>query len=112
MYLKKSISKDLTKYKGEFFPYKAKKSKFRYRVIIGIGGNIEDVKRRFNKLFFYIKRDKFLEIIQTSSILKNPPFGYLNQEFFYNAVMVIKTNLTPFELLNHLQKIEKHFKRK
>jgi 2-amino-4-hydroxy-6-hydroxymethyldihydropteridine diphosphokinase len=51
-------------------------------------------------------------VCQTSSILKNPPFGYLNQAFFYNAVMVLQTNLLPRQLLRHLQKIEKRFRRK
>jgi 2-amino-4-hydroxy-6-hydroxymethyldihydropteridine diphosphokinase len=113
MYLKKNIQKDLTLYKGKFFPFeKSEKSFFRYEAIIGIGGNMGDTKRRFEKLFFFFKKDPFLEIIKTSSILKNPPFGYLNQPFFYNAVMEIKTNLTPNALLSHLLHAEKLFQRK
>jgi 2-amino-4-hydroxy-6-hydroxymethyldihydropteridine diphosphokinase len=95
------------------FPYKKTGcSSKKHLVYIGIGGNIGDVGRRFQKLFWYFKRDIFVDILQTSQILKNPPFGYLEQPDFLNAVMVLKTNLTPRSLLKYFQKTEKKFGRK
>lgn len=105
--------KKIKNYKISKFPYKSNSlSTKKHIVIVGIGGNIGDSKRRFQKLFYFLKRDIFLDIIQTSSILQNPPFGYKNQPDFFNAIMVLKTNLTPLQLLRYLLKIEKKFKRK
>lgn len=95
------------------FPYKRNaRSPKRHIVYVGIGGNVGDTKRRFQKLFYYLKRDGFIDIIETSPILKNPAFGYVNQPDFYNAVVALKTNLLPKQLLKHLLNIEKKFGRK
>ena len=51
-------------------------------------------------------------MLQTSPILKNPPFGYTNQDDFYNAIMVISTTKTPKELLEYILRVEKKFSRK
>ncbi len=109
--LKKSTQHSI--HKIPKFPYKTNSiSTKKHTVVVGIGGNIGDTKRRFQKLFYYFKKDPFLDIVQTSSILQNPPFGYINQPDFYNAVIVLKTNLTPLKLLRYLLKIEKKFKRR
>ncbi len=113
MYLKREIGKELTLLQTEHFPYKAASCKaYRYNAVIGIGGNVGDTKRLFEHLFFYLKKDRFVKICQTSSILKNPPFGYLEQPFFYNAVIVVKSNLEPHRLLRYLLHVEKRFGRK
>lgn len=78
---------------------------------MGIGGNVGDVKRRFEHLFYFLKRDKRVELLQTSSILKNPPFGYLEQEDFLNAVMVLQTSMQPKSFLDFLHRVEKRFGR-
>ena len=80
--------------------------------LIGIGGNIGDVKRRFNKLLIRFKRDKLVKVLETSIIFKNPPFGYLEQDYFYNSVVLVDTKLTPIRLLRYLQRIELDFRRK
>ncbi len=80
--------------------------------LIGIGGNIGDVKRRFKKLFFRLKRDKLVKVLATSIIFKNPPFGYLEQDYFYNSLILVDTKLLPIKLLKYLQKVELDFKRK
>jgi 2-amino-4-hydroxy-6-hydroxymethyldihydropteridine diphosphokinase len=52
-----------------------------------------------------------VDIIQTSPILKNPPFGYTNQKDFYNAIIIIKTDLNPINLLKFVLRVEQFFKR-
>ncbi len=100
-------------FKIDYFPIKiTQKSRKKHFVLIGAGGNIGDTKRRFQKLFHDFKKDKKIDILQTSPILKNPPFGFLNQSDFYNTVILLKTNLTPTQLLKSLQKKEKKYKRK
>jgi len=84
----------------------------RENVLLGLGGNVGDVVRVFEKLIWTLKRSSFIQVVATSAILKNPPFGYLEQPFFYNAVVVIQTSLSPKRLLSYLQKLEKRFGRK
>lgn len=113
MYLKRKLSNDLTLYKGLRYGYKTiQKSTFKHKVVIGVGGNIGDVKRRFEHLFYFFKKSNKVEVLQTSSILKNPPFGFLEQDDFFNALIVLKTNMLPMQVLKYLQRIEKIFKRK
>jgi len=110
---KRVLSSDLTRYINARYPYTASNSlPYKHQAIIGIGGNMGDTKRVFDRLFFFLQRTKNLHLLATSSILKNPPFGYLNQPFFYNAVIVVQTNLCAHALLQKLQNIEKKFGRK
>ena len=103
MYIKRTLNKNLSIFRGPHFPYKKQNStKFRYSVTIGIGGNIADVKRRFEHLFFEIKKQKKVELLKTSLILKNPPFGYTNQDDFFNSIMIVKTNMQEQAFLTHL----------
>jgi 2-amino-4-hydroxy-6-hydroxymethyldihydropteridine diphosphokinase len=109
----RKLSDDLILYKGLRFGYKTtQKSAFKHEAVVGIGGNIGDVKRRFEHLFYFFKRSNLVEVLQTSSILKNPPFGYLKQDDFFNALIVLKTDMLPTQLLRFLQRVEKIFKRK
>lgn len=112
MYLKCKLSESLTTYKGLHFGYQSiQKTKHRYRVTIGIGGNIGDVKRRFEHLFIYLKKDKRVELLQTSLILKNPPFGFTDQDDFFNSIIVLQTSMQPSAFLGYLMRVEKKFAR-
>jgi len=113
LYLKRKLSNTLSTFKSLHFgsTCRAKSSK-RYSVTIGIGGNVGDVKRRFKHLFIYFKKDKQVELLQTSLILKNPPFGYVNQDDFFNSIIVLKTSLNPLAFLAYLMRVEKKFGRK
>ena len=113
MYLKRSLNDNLSTFTGLRFPYKKKsKTAFRHRVIVGIGGNIGDVKRRFEHLFFDIKKQSRVELVETALILKNPPFGFKNQDDFFNSIIVFKTSMTAHVFLNYLLRLEKKFGRK
>jgi 2-amino-4-hydroxy-6-hydroxymethyldihydropteridine diphosphokinase len=83
-----------------------------HEVLLGIGGNIGDVVRRFEHLFYYLKRSSLVRVIETAPILKNPPFGYIDQGDFYNSLMRIETLLTPKALLRYVLRVEKLFGRK
>ncbi len=113
MYISRRLSKDLTAFYGPHFPSKSTiKRSFRYEVTVGIGGNIGDVRRRFEYLFFYFKREKGVSLARTSLILKNPPFGYTNQDDFLNAIIVLQTSMQPRAFLRYLLRVEKKFGRK
>jgi 2-amino-4-hydroxy-6-hydroxymethyldihydropteridine diphosphokinase len=113
MYLKRNVSKNLTTFTSLRFPYKNSQcSSHRYSVTVGIGGNIGDVKRRFEHLFVFLKRDPRIKLKETSLILKNPPFGFVNQDDFFNSIMVFKVNMQAHAFLSYLMRIEKKFGRK
>ncbi|MFZ9660022.1 MAG: 2-amino-4-hydroxy-6-hydroxymethyldihydropteridine diphosphokinase [Arcobacteraceae bacterium] len=110
---RKKLSKDLTLYFNNNYPkcINNKDNKI-FTVILGIGGNIGDMFSRFDSLLKAIKNDTRINMLNTSPILKNPPFGYTEQEYFYNAILKISTNMTPLYLLNSIHKYEKRFGRK
>jgi len=107
----KSLNDKHTLINTEFFPYEAS-AKGGHRVVLGIGGNIGDVLRRFGHLFWVLKRSSFLRVLKTTPILKNPAFGYTKQEDFLNALVLIETKLSPKVLLRYILRIEKKFGRK
>ena len=112
MFKKYSISNTLEIYKSEYFPMQKKTtSPLRYSATVGLGGNVGDVKRRFHHLLFALSRDKRVRIIETSLILKNPPFGYTEQDDFFNSIMRIKTSMQAEEFLQYLLRIEKKYGR-
>lgn len=113
MYIKRKLSDSLTTFKGlRFGRTSSKKSLHRHRVTVGIGGNLGDVKRRFEHLLIYFKRDKRVTLLRTSLILKNPPFGFANQDDFFNSIIVLKTSMQPKVFLDYLMRVEKKFARK
>lgn len=99
--------------KSKFFPlYFKNKINYKYSVFVGIGGNIGDVRARFEHFFMKIKRDKRFFVKETSQILKNKAFGYLEQPDFLNAVMLLETSLHANKILTIMQHYEKIFQRK
>jgi len=113
MYLKRTINKSLTAYYSLRFPHsKRPKSSHRYEVVVGVGGNVGDVRRRFEHLYVTLQKDKRVEPIKTSLILKNPPFGYLEQKDFFNSIIILKTSMQPKTFLAYLMRIEKKFGRR
>ena len=111
MYIKRSLSESLTTFTSPRFKRNPKNS-FRHRITIGIGGNVGDVKRRFEHLYIVLKRDKRVELLETSLILKNPPFGFSDQDDFFNSIIVLQSNMQPFVFLDYLMRLEKKFGRK
>lgn len=113
MVKRKNLLEDLTLLFTGHFPYHRKKRSIKkHKALLGIGGNIGDVVRRFEHLFRYLKTSGFVTVIETAPVLRNPPFGYLEQDDFYNSLILIETNLTPRALLRYILRVEKKFGRK
>ncbi len=94
------------------FPYHRDRAiGYPHRAVIGVGGNIGDVMGHFEKLFGYWQRSSRLDILECSPILRNPPFGYMDQPDFYNGAILVATPLDPFELLKYMLYTEKRFGR-
>jgi len=95
-----------------FFPTcKSAKSHFLHRTVIGLGGNQGDVKKRFVKLYRLLLNDPRFYVQESSMVFQNPPFGYLDQPDFYNAVIVLQTSLSAKALLKVLLRLEHLFGR-
>ena len=111
--MKKKLSNKLSLYKTNIFPYTSKKqSKKKYLVTVGIGGNVGDVRKTFNKLFLSLKNNAKFHIQSTSPLLENPAFGFTEQKDFLNGIIAIKTNLAPNEFLKIMQRLEIRYGRK
>jgi len=79
-------------------------------VFIALGSNIGDREENIKTAIEKIK-EKGIEIVKISDIIETEPYGYKEQPSFLNAVLWAKTSLTPRELLNILQDIEKEMGR-
>jgi 2-amino-4-hydroxy-6-hydroxymethyldihydropteridine diphosphokinase len=113
MYLKRRLSESLTTFKGLHFGQNTlRKTLKRYEVTVGVGGNIGDVKRRFEHLRVQLLRDKRVDLLQTSLILKNPPFGFVDQDDFFNSILVMQVSMQPKFFLTYLMRLEKKFGRR
>ncbi len=81
-----------------------------FRVYLGLGSNVGD---RLNNLKKAISElEKFVKILNVSSVYETEPWGVQNQDRFYNSVVEIETDLYPLELLNKLKQIETKLGRK
>lgn len=110
--LSKRFDDKLTLIRTRLYPCTYAKSSKRYRVTLGVGGNIGDLIRRLEKLVLFFKRSPLCDLLQTGSILKNPPFGYTEQDDFYNSIMIVQTNLQPKAFLKYILNVERRFGRK
>jgi len=108
----KRLDTRLTLLFSSHFPYNNGIQKGKHTAVLGIGGNIGDTLRRFEKLFWYLMRHRRVHIEETSPVLRNPPFGYTKQPDFYNAVIRIKTDMSPTALLRFVLATEARFGRK
>ena len=105
------LSPTLTLMRSGRFPGQFPSRGKTHRAVIGIGGNIGDVARRFEHLLVFFRRDPFVNVLASSPLLRNPPFGFTDQDDFLNAVLMIETNLLPRELMRHLLRVERRFRR-
>ena len=73
---------------------------------IGIGSN---VGVQINKIDFAVElidENPYCEVTAVSSIYESVPYGKIEQEDFFNAVIKIKTYFEPKELFNFLKSVE------
>lgn len=113
MALRRQLSERHSVYVDRCFPQTlSKKEGYRYRAVLGVGGNIGDTRRRMNHLWHYLGSLRQVCRIRSGVILRNPPFGFLDQNDFDNTVIEIATSLQPRTLLRLVWRIEKRFGRR
>ncbi len=79
-------------------------------VFIGIGANLGPVRENFARALRSI--EKRARVVAVSSLYESDPVGPQDQPKFTNAVVKVETELSPFELLDHLKAVEKEIGRK
>jgi len=82
------------------------------QVFIGIGSNKNHPYFRIYTVLRQINRIRKTTIVKKSSLYETKPLGPKMQPNFINAVIEIKTELQPNELLKELQSLEKLHNRK
>ena len=99
--------------KSAVFPMRRReRGNFKNLYLLGLGGNLGDVRRRFERFYRVLQSDTRFFVAQNSLILKNKPFGFLRQENFLNAVMLVQSSLWPNLMLKIMQRAELKFGRK
>ncbi|WP_299188865.1 2-amino-4-hydroxy-6-hydroxymethyldihydropteridine diphosphokinase [uncultured Campylobacter sp.] len=99
--------------KSAVFPMRRReRGNFKNLYLLGLGGNLGGVRRRFERFYRVLQSDTRFFVAQNSLILKNRPFGFLRQENFLNAVMLVQSSLAPLALLKIMQRAELKFGRK
>ncbi|MBS4536525.1 2-amino-4-hydroxy-6-hydroxymethyldihydropteridine diphosphokinase [Clostridium sp. D2Q-14] len=72
---------------------------------IGLGSNLGE-REKFLKKAQQFMKEEGITILKCSKIRETLPYGYVNQPLFLNQVVEVETDLSPFELLERMQKIE------
>jgi 2-amino-4-hydroxy-6-hydroxymethyldihydropteridine diphosphokinase len=80
-------------------------------VLIGLGGNVGDVRATFKKAVANICGMTQAVLVARSSDYATPPWGVEQQARFINACIEIETSLDPHALMFTLHKIEHKFGR-
>lgn len=80
-------------------------------VYIGLGSNLDTPAQQLQDAVSSLKKLPKSNFQQVSSLFASKPMGPQDQPDYMNAVACIKTELSPIELLDQLQKIELSFGR-
>lgn len=78
-----------------------------HSVYLSIGSNIGDKKKNLNAAIDLLGRHKEIEVVRVSSFYKTEPQNYKAQDWFLNAVLIIKTSMEPEDLLTIFKQLEK-----
>ena len=75
-------------------------------IYIGVGSNLGDSKKNCETAIDALNSEPKTSVIKRSSLYETEPMGVKDQNWFINAVVKIKTFLTPTDLLSALLSIE------
>ena len=78
---------------------------FRNRVFLALGSNVGNWKVNFNRCLKELQKVSKLNAI--GNIYVSKPYGFENQNFFYNTCIDLRTNYSPLQLMKKIKIIEK-----
>ncbi len=73
---------------------------------IGVGSNLDNPAERCLEAVRRLSSVSGIKVLRRSSLYQTEPVGFIEQDWFVNAVAEIRTALTPHELLKALHKVE------
>ena len=82
-----------------------------HMVYLGLGTNLGDKQKNLNDAI-RILENQVGEVEKVSSVIETEPEGFRSDNMFLNAVVKVRTALSPFELLDITQDVEKSLGRK
>lgn len=80
-----------------------------HKVYLSLGSNLGETKTNLQTAMALLEEQ--VHITRQSSFYETEPVGYEDQPWFLNLVLQGETELTPFELLEFTQSVEKGMKR-
>lgn len=80
-------------------------------VYFGLGTNLGDKEKYLNEAIVQIELE-LGKILRVSSFYQTKAWGFDSENEFLNAVVLVNTQLSPLDLLNLTQQIEKNMGRK
>ena len=78
---------------------------------IALGSNMGDKEGYLNQGVEGLQNTRGCEVLAVSDFLATEPYGMVDQDEFLNGAIKIRTLLTPYELLDRLNEIEREAKR-
>ncbi|MFZ2087353.1 MAG: 2-amino-4-hydroxy-6-hydroxymethyldihydropteridine diphosphokinase [Desulfobaccales bacterium] len=73
---------------------------------VGLGANEGEPRRQVEEAIAHLAAADEIEVLKVSSFFLNPPLGPPDQPWYVNAVIQVRTRLTPEEMLRVLHRVE------
>ncbi len=83
-----------------------------YRAVLALGSNVGDRQQNMQSALERLSVCGGITILNKSKLYETEPVGYVEQAKFYNAAILIRTTLNPFELYSKIKAIEDNLGRK
>lgn len=80
--------------------------RFWHKAYLGLGSNMGDKKAYLDEAIGKLNADRTGKVEKVSAYLVTEPYGGVEQDDFLNACLLLKTLLSPEELLDRLHEIE------
>lgn len=87
------------------------KPRFRHFIMLGLGSNQGQSEQILNMLFKSFQKHSKVQILATSPLWLNPPFGFQAQNDFYNAIMLCSCKLCFTQMRALIFYLERRFGR-
>ncbi len=75
-------------------------------IYLSLGSNLGNKKENLKNAVLLLS-EEIGEVISTSSLYQSKPWGFESENDFINSVIIMKTFLSPFDILSKIKEIEK-----
>lgn len=82
-----------------------------HRVYLSLGSNLGDKRENLKTAVDLIRSNPEISEVELSNVYETEPWGYKDQDSFYNICITCKTTYEPEELLKFTQGIEQNMRR-